>query len=550
MGNFNVPTWEDLGYAANPSWRVHAMPIGRADIPAITRFSKGCPRELELEWAEQVAYLTLRGAYPAEINADLSEARTDLDIGQFDQVIDSGLLDEKPENVKVEGIVRVFLRGEPSKIPPRNRLINHTKSVNDVTVADYCRLTNAKEVRASIYDGDYCYSIDLKCGFHQFAYGREVQPLFCVWHPVRKKWYMLSRLAMGQRQAVKICHTALKVLAYGCRSPNLPYVDNLKGTGAREDLIHDLIRIRERAEACNITFGEDLTKPEELVVQIAPFLGLVLDHRPEEKTVCIVEKTINKLKFAWDNRDRWTHNHFISCVSICLYTFLATRRNLGKYQFVLQQWAKVQGDCVREPMLRKAPIEIGDATMKVLTEWVGEVSINAPVKVDEATHQPDFYVLSDACIWGYGGIVISAKSGQATVIQGKWRPELTDYCSSSARSEPLGMLAVLSEFFTEPGVRARITHYGDNQGSENIVNKGYSTKDSQVVMEALARELPGLTVNSKYTPGATLPADRVSRAEDASEDEVRTFCQEKGIPFSGIRDICVVPPKHKGFTTN
>ena len=98
----------------------------------------------------------------------------------------------------------------------------------------------------------------------------------------------------------------------------------------------------------------------------------------------------------------------------------------------------------------------------------------------------------------------------------KTKGELALSVARSARAEPLGMYCVLAGFFDQDGTRATVQHYGDNTGSEAITNKGYSCKDSQVVMELLHRELPGIEVRSKWAEGASLPADAISRQRPLS----------------------------------
>ena len=263
-------------------------------------------------------------------------------------------------------------------------------------------------------------------------------------------------------------------------------------------------------------------------MRIVPFLGLILDHNT--KTVKIVPKTIAKIQQLRENRRSWTIGHFRSLGALLLYCFLATKKDVGKYQYVLQAWATVQGVLVQQPSMVKGTWDEPPALTPLLDEWIDEAIANEPHPVAPREAAPiDFYVITDASGLGYGGIVVSAKSGQCTVIQGKWGSNLLPYCQSSSRAEPLGMYCVLREFFDKPGASAVIQHFGDNQGSENITNKGYSTKPSQIVMELLQRELPGIHVKSRYTPGATIPADRVSRMEDADPEEVKKFFENEGI---------------------
>jgi hypothetical protein len=368
-------------------------------------------------------------------------------------------------------------------------------------------------------------SIDVKACYNQYEYGESMWPLLCFKH--KGKWWHLTRAAMGQRQTSAIAQCALKVISHGVKHECLKYIDNLKSAGNREELIADIVHIRERAKYCNMVFGEDLTKPEDLVVRTVPYIGMVLDHKV--KTVQIVEKTIDKLRHMKEHRGAWSLEQFVSTGSLLMYCSLCTKRKLGKYQYALQHWSKAQRAIMLDARKKKQMWIEPDALKPVLTEWLNEAIDNLPVPVSRQGEKRDvdFYAITDASIDGFGGVVVSAKSGQVTCLSGLWGAGLRPYCASSARAEPLGMYCVLAGFFDQDGTRATVQHFGDNSGSEAITNKGYSTKDSQVVMELL--QLPGIEVRSKWAEGASLPADSISRQRPLDREEMQSFCEAHGI---------------------
>ena len=512
-----------MGHQPNLDWDIHAKPSTVIDCDRVTELAEQCPQPLRDQWRRKLDDLTKRSSYPKELNVDLKDSGCALGDKHFKTVVDNDYVREIAAD-KVEGVIKTFIRGEWNKM--RNRWLNWTKTINKATTAEYCRLTSFLEALTSVHDGDLAYSIDIKACYNQYRYGEELWPLVCFKH--KGKWWHLTRMAMGQRQTSGIAQTALQVLSHGTKRQGLAYVDNLKAAGNREDLLTDLIYIRKRAEYCNMVFGEDLSKPEDLISEIITYLGLILDHK--NKTVQIADKTIAKIREMMKHRGNWTLSNFISAGALLMYFCLATRRPLGRFQYAIQCWAAAQGRAQRDPNTKKMRYIESEDLIPVLTEWLELAIKNEPFPVAKREEDPiDFYVITDSCIDGYGGCVVSAKSGQCTILSGLWRKDLREYCRSSSRAEPLGMLCVLSDFFDRSGTHAIVQHYGDNQGSEHITNKGYSTKSSQIVMELLERELPGIKVKSKYTPGASIPADRVSRQLAADPEELRDFCKDHDI---------------------
>ncbi len=62
-----------------------------------------------------------------------------------------------------------------------------------------------------MHAGKFAITLDFSAWFDQLEYDE----LVSLWHcfPALGKWYRLTRLAMGQRIAVDVAHTATEVIA-------------------------------------------------------------------------------------------------------------------------------------------------------------------------------------------------------------------------------------------------------------------------------------------------------------------------------------------------
>jgi hypothetical protein len=291
-----------------------------------------------------------------------------------------------------------------------------------------------------------------------------------------------------------------------------------------------------------LKFKEDLSTPSSLVAEQVEFLGLVLCFR--SKRVRLGEKTIAKLTVLWlrGEQGAWTVRDFISCVAICFYHASATAgaHQIGRYQYVLQRWAKVQSTLshmrvnkvdgldnpfswVQEPVLHDH-----------LSVWVNEVLSNDWVTVPKTASGYDFILVTDASAVGWCGILISPQCGKTTVASGDWHPSIHDYVQASAHAEPLALLASMTALVNQ-STSARVLHVGDNQGTVAMVNKGYSTASSQFVMEIIASRWKMINLRSLYYEGETLPADGPSRGLAMDMAHLQLLCDRFEVGLGDIR---------------
>ena len=143
---------------------------------------------------------------------------------------------------------------------------------------------------------------------------------------------------------------------------------------------------------------------------------------------------------------------------------------------------------------------------------------------------------TDGSAGGWCGIVISCRSGKATVFAGHWPEDIRDFVGHSCNSEPLALLAAATTFF-RPGTSARVLHVTDNTGTRHTVAKGWTSTSGQFVMEALSVRYPSIVWESLYYPGASIPTDEPSRGLALDESKLRAMCTSLGIDLRCIRDL-------------
>ena len=211
-------------------------------------------------------------------------------------------------------------------------------------------LPSLPEIRSMVHQGDWGYSIDEDQCFNQHPVPGWLKEFMCF--EFEGKWYHLNRLPMGWRVACRIAQKASQMMCHGAPTKPKVFIDGICGVGSQAEATRDLEMIDERAKYCGMSFKEDVSTSEgrtALLQQSVEFVGLVLNLK--EKTVSLTKKTPTKLAVlcyrlhtALDKAKSWTIRDFIGCISICFYHAMATAacRNIGRYQRVLQEWARQQ----------------------------------------------------------------------------------------------------------------------------------------------------------------------------------------------------------------
>jgi len=428
---------------------------------------------------------------------------------------------------KPRGYVNVFLVPEPWK--RRYRVISHTFSTNrDVEEVPSLKLPTLNDARASIFQGSAAACVDMAQCFGQFELGELVRAYFVI--ITKHGYYSLGRLAMGQRQSCFIAQTALEILLGAPQTTvhKMGYIDNAKFTGDDKDVLSELRDFRDRAAMCGATFTEfkDQAPIAPLVQATVEFLGLRLDH--SSKRVQLVDKAVEKLKLSWSKRSGWTLREWCNHVSILLYTYFALRYPLGRFEFVLKKWAAIQSQAYHDDSLWNGVAP----EYECLKTWTEERIVNewVQVHVDES---PSFTLITDASRFGWCGILVSNTSGEYSLAFGEWNHQdglSSDDLRKSSVTEPLGIVKS-AQALINPNARITVDLVGDNKGTVDIINRGFSTRSRVSVVHLLEQTWPKVTFVSHHIAGVLNPADGPSRGVQLDEKLLEDYTRSKGRPF-------------------
>eukprot|EP00760_Papus_ankaliazontas_P003729 PhM_4_TR11644/c3_g1_i2/m.68015 len=143
----------------------------------------------------------------------------------------------------------------------RRRLIKHTRAYNDLFGKDSLlgiKMLSAKALPDTVHRGQHVVTLDFSAWYDQFRLAEEERPYHCF--QFHGKWYRLCVLAMGQRQAVDIAHTATQCLAAFDRPAGVfvdTYIDNLRFQGDNlDDVVQAATTFVLRARLVGATINE------------------------------------------------------------------------------------------------------------------------------------------------------------------------------------------------------------------------------------------------------------------------------------------------------
>ena len=543
--NAGVPTFVDaMGYKNRIEYPLHALPISSVCVPGLRGLSMGTVMEDQCQYA--MDFFTETARYRNVPKPILGDSSCTLSADRTRQMINNGfwvLLEDQSNILQIMGIVSVFTVSEVWKDPARDRVIGWTRTLNlDMSLKPEMKLLRQCDVRFLVHKGSYAFTVDGKACYNQFEVSEPISMYQCVYTPLG--WCRVVRMAMGCRYACFVADTILQVLGIKSEGFTSTYVDNfLDVADDRLTLERDIVTLDSRSKIANYVWNETLLVDGKanptLIRQQVEYLGAELDFA--QKKARLTGKTLKKLATIWERKDGWSVMDFIIGVCILVYGTNMLGLKMSKWQPILQLWARAQSRAMLDPTSTKRQFETGSEFMFMLGKWVHQVLKNKWVDVPEQgkAMQADFVLCTDACIWGWGGILMCTSTGQCTVMGGKWNADtLKRYdVSKSSNSEPLGVIASVNTFFNEH-TGASVLHIGDNTGTVGAMNKGYSTKEGQILMPYLAYFHPHLRFKSEYYAGELIPADEVSRQLPVLEAKIHRLAKILAVPVITIRDGC------------
>ena len=397
--------------------------------------------------------------------------------------------------------------GIPEIFKHRKRIIKHTKWFNEKygkESLEGLKLLRAKELVHSVYAGRYAISLDFAAWFDQFEYDELVSRWHCF--PAFGKWYRLTRLAMGQRIAVDVAHTATEVIA----SFEMPdgvrcdmYVDNVRFVGNnRENVIDAATMFIERCRKVRATLNEvDMRVNEEgkcvyvsnpdgspidarsaataLVHSKGEFLGVEFDYM--QKTVKLGPKSVAKLcllKAAFENEAKPpTHRNFLAMFGVLFFALQVTKGFAPHRYYALREYSETARRIQKDPGLLECAYHCSPSRWKHIVMWIEDVERNDPHPVHDAPLHPSgarYVLVTDAAKSGWGALLLDMTTGMLYTRHGVWNRAWKGR-EFSSWSEPEAVSRALVYFFPH-GTNESIAILSDSSTAVGAFAKGRSMR--------------------------------------------------------------------------
>ena len=519
------PKWSQLGLAF-PNDPLHLKNVQPLTLSVVDEMAKALrDPELTTRWFKVRKWITVpqpglpRGrAVEAALTPD--EVALMVEVGQA----------EHTTFTEVRSMCIIF--PVPELMKSRRRVIKHTKWFNDTYGRDTLtgtKLLRTKDLVQSVHDGKYAITLDFSAYFDQFELDGKIRPDFCF--PAGGKWYRLTRLPMGMRQAVDVAQTVTEILLDFDRPAGIradSYVDNVRFLGNNlEELIATAAKFIDRCREANVTINDipanlphehphepSLITAAHLVHTAGEFLGGYFDY--EAKTVCLAAKSIKKLTLLSDmfhtRGDEFTLRNFLTLFGLLFFALQMTRAPAANRYYALKEYSEAARRIQRDPGLLESVYKCSPSRTLHISAWVKKTLENAPRKVPLVPHpaEADFILVTDASGWGWGAILLNTITGEMYTWNERW-PENWVGARRSAWSEPEAIARALRKFFPN-GTQRSVAVLTDSSTAVGAFDKGRSK--AYAVNRALLdvqKIFPGFNASWWHIPGTDNPTDPISR---------------------------------------
>lgn len=469
------PKWSDI-CPGDDKWPLHSKPVGRVDLEEIANLQTSA--HLADRWRRVKRWLTDDDAYdkvPIRTSAGCPTC-------EFTQEELEGLMAhdtvERTRPSDVRGHVKVFPRPEPAKT--RRRVIKHTKDVNDFLgreTLEGVKMPLIAEICGIVHAGSHMLAFDQAAWFDQFSLGDRVRSR-CCFRDRNGRYYRQCTLAMGQRQAVDVAHTATEILqTFDDRQTTaLAIVDNSLFVGTRDQCVRDGSRFIERAKKVGATLNEDTTTYETLIVEEGDWGGVHLNLR--NKTVCCTTKIVDKTRVSWSHRDQWTWRTFAAHIGLLFFARSIIETPVSDF-FPLLRFISETGKVLTEhPERWDHRAVIWPSAAASMQRWTELILGNSPRRVLE-TGDPEILVMTDASSWGWGYIALNTHTGKLHRHGAPWssamRQRYGSLLKTSVFTEPRAIVNALCHLL-RPGMPRRVRVGSDSSVSVATGNRGFCSR--------------------------------------------------------------------------
>jgi len=486
--------------------------VGRIDLDAVAALP-GTPECIEafnwvrgwLEDDTRYEAVPIRSARHAP-TPDFSEA-------DVQALLDYGSIARIRRN-DVRGHVHMFTVDEPHK--ERRRIIKHTVDVNNVLGKETLlpvKLPTKREIADLVWAGDSCITLDFSAYYDQLRYADDVATRFCF--RVGSDYYRLVTMSMGQRQTTDCAsHTTARFLDYEKQGATRAIIDGAAFAGSTSTVVRDSTIYRDRALACGATFNEDVSDLSKLVVHECDFGGVHLNFI--DKTTCLTQKVVDKVKYSWSLREHWTWRGFASHAGLLFWSWQLIELPMAEFYPLLRFIGEISRKMTFDELVWDEPAVIPDSVWPSLALWTGLAQRNRPMRVN-SSNEPRWIVATDASSWGWGYCAINVDTNELHTHGEPWSPAMHekygDLLGKSTFTEPQALLNAMVHLLPvdDPCIVRVLT---DNTPTKYTFRRGFSSRSYH--LNECARRLrehfgPDFYFDVEYIPGEENPADAYSR---------------------------------------
>jgi hypothetical protein len=471
-----------------------------------------------------------------------------------------GKAERSPAGSVPKSTCKVFTTAEPAK--ERERLIEHPIDINDATIGDLEKTTflPQEERHNALLLGDDTVTVDADCAawFDQVGLAQEVRDFFTfMW---RGQAWRLKVLPMGMRHSVAIAHTATRqLLNFDWGSVWVePYVDNIRFCGKREEVERVVAEFFARCKKVGVTLNEvdvnEAGRPEEAIKMASILVKREGDWLGErynfvDHTIAATARTLDKVRGAAE-LVKPTWRNFAARVSLLRYASNTLGLGLSFYYASLRAYASaarmLSGHPEKWDDLADAP---QPHVLSSLARWTEDV-LSAPPRKITVHQQPTATLITDASDAGYGAIDVDAiGSLQAEAFKWSKLDRERGTTKKSVYAEPEAVCRSIRRF-VNPSNELSLVVLTDSSTAALAIRKGYSPAFLvNSVCSRIVREFPRLTLTLKHIPGATNPADGLSRghSELTVEEWATALAMAKestGVEYGVSTRLADSPPNH------
>jgi hypothetical protein len=520
------PQSDTLGLGDWSHLPLHVKAVNIVDLASIDSLPVSNPK-LRHNWQRVVPWIM--GTHPQDVPFGHShDARITSD--ELQRLLDAKQI-EPTEPEAVRATCNVFPVLELSK--QRRRLIKHTRALNERFGREtllHIKLIRAQDLRATVHKGKHAITLDFSAWFDQIPLHESGRPFHCFTFGGR--WYRLTRLPMGQRQAVDVASTLTDMLTSFDRPATVDvctYIDNVRFLGDDEDEVIDVaLQFVHRAWSIGATIneikctGDARERLRALVHQRGEFLGVEFDY--VSKAARVGPKTMAKLRLldsAFRGNDGFTHQNFLALFGVLFFTMQVTRPSAAHRYYCLKEYSNVARRIQADPGLLPTQYKCPPARQQQIVQWIEDTILNpwVPAVTTPTTSEADYVLVTDASSWGWGALLWDWSSGLIRHTACKW--ELGWSARRTSTWSETEAVARALTFFFPYGTPESLAVLSDSAAAVGAFSKGRSgvyalNRAVGSAQQVLQNARPGFY----HIAGNLNPADGLSRNKGMGNEEL------------------------------